>query len=339
MRHLLLWLLLVTLSPPTGAAPSAAVTLAPASVRIFTETLLAYGVIDPDPDQVTTVSLPHAGLIDRVWVRPGQRLSRGDRLLELVTAPEARMQYLQAQSGLAYARQNLERARRLYREQLATRSDLDAARRDLANARAALQALQQRAQDLRTMTLTAPRDGIVIRVDLTQGQQAAAGAGALLIADPNRLVARLGVEAEDLVRLRVGTEVTIHPVFTPAWEIKTRIREIHAMIDPATRLVEVLVPIPASQSERLILGSQVVGRIRLASRTALAVPRSAVLRDDGGAYVFTVSNGKARKTKVETGLEERDWVEIRAGLAAGAQVVTLGNYELRDGMTVREAAP
>lgn len=335
-----LLILLLLLSPlPPAAAPSAAVTLAPVGVRTFTETLAAYGVIDPDPDQVTTVSLPHAGLVDRVWVRPGQRIARGDRLLELVTAPEAWMQYLQARSNLDYARRNLERVRRLYGEQLATRGDLDAARRDLAAARVALEALQQRAQDLQAMTLAAPRDGIVIRVDLTQGQQAAAGAGALLIADPNRLVARLGVEPEDLDRLRVGTEVTIHPVFTPAWKIRTQIREIHAMIDPATRLVEVLAPIPPSQTARLILSSQVVGRIRLASRTALAVPRSAVLRAEGGAYVFTVSHGKARKTAVETGLEEGDWVEIRAGLAAGAQVVTLGNYELRDGMAVREAAP
>lgn len=339
MRHPLLWLLLLSLSPPNSAAPSAAVSLAPVVRKTFTENLSVYGVIDPDPGRITTVSLPHAGLIDRVWVRNGQRVRSGDRLLEIVTTPEARRQYLQAKSATEFARRNLERLQRLYHEKLATRTQVDTAKKELANAQAALEALRQRSQYRTQMVLSAPTDGIVIRVYVTQGQQSAAGAGALLIADQQRLVARLGVEPEDLPRLAAGTAVVITPVFTTGLSLSSRLREIHAMIDPATRLVEVLVPIPPGQAKNLILGSRVQGDILLLRRTSPGVPRSAVLQDDKGPYVFTVKDGRAHRIAVETGIEQGDWREIRKGLLPGMPVVVRGNYELEDGMVVREGAP
>jgi len=339
MRHSLLWLLLVILPSQTGATPTAAVTLAPVILMTFTQTLSVYGVIDPDPDRITTVSLPHAGLINRVWVRNGQRVRSGDRLLEIVITPEARMQYRQAESATEFARRNLERLQRLYREKLATRNQVDSAKKELANARATLEALRQRAQNRTRMTLSAPTDGIVIRVDVTQGQQAAAGAGALLIANQQRLVARLGVEPEDLPNLTAGTTVVIIPVFTPTFRLSSSIREIHAMIDPATRLVEVLAPIPPRQAEHLIVGSRVEGDILLLRRTSEGVPRNAVLQDGKVPYVFTVRDGRAHRVAVETGLEQGDWLEIRKGLQPGTEVVVRGNYELEDGMAVREEAP
>jgi len=339
MRHPLLWLLLLILPAQTGAAPTATVSLAPVVRITFTQTLSVYGVIDPDPDRITTVTLPHAGLIDRVWVRNGQRVQSGDRLVEIVTTPEARMQYLQAKSATEFARRNLERLQRLYREKLATRNQVDAAKKELANAQASLEALRQRSQNRTRMMLSAPTDGIVIRVDVTQGQQSAAGAGALLIADRQRLIARLGVEPEDLPNLTAGTAVEISPVFTPGLTLSSRIREIHAMIDPATRLVEVLAPILPRQAERLILGSRVQADIRLLRRTAAGVPRSAVLQDDKGPYVFTVESGRAHRVAVKTGIEQGNWLEIRRGLQSGTEVVVRGNYELEDGMAVREAVP
>lgn len=53
--------------------------------------------------------------------------------------------------------------------------------------------------------------------------------------------------------------------------------------------------------------------------------------------MFTVVGGKAKRIAVETGVEHGDWIEITKGLEAGEPVVAIGNYELADGMAVREA--
>ena len=100
--------------------PSVFVNTALVQEQEVVDGLATYGVLTADPDQVQSISLSHAGLINRVWVRLGQRVESGDRLLEIITAPEARMQFLQAQGALEYAKQDLDRQRRLLSEQLAT---------------------------------------------------------------------------------------------------------------------------------------------------------------------------------------------------------------------------
>jgi RND family efflux transporter MFP subunit len=316
---------------------SVAVETAPVMQKQIGETLLAYGVLEADPDRVLSLSLPHAGLINRVWVRMGQRVKNGDQLLEVVTSPDSRMQYLQAQSAVDFATRELERNQRLLKEQLATKAQVDAASKALRDAKDALEALRKRGLDQSKETMPAPMDGIITRLDVAQGQRVQADTTAMLIADEQRLIARLGVEAEDLGRLEPGTPVTLTSVFVPDIRVESRIREVHAMVNPDTHLVEVLAEIPQQQVDHLVLGSRILGRIRLPTHAALLVPRSAVLGDGADAFVYTIDQGKARKIPVRTGIEQGNDIEISGALKAGDAVVTLGNYELRDGMAVRES--
>ena len=325
------------LSPRAFAEnPSVLVSTASVAEKNIAETLTVFGVLDPDPDQVLSLSLPHAGLINRVWVRLGQRVNSGDKLLEILTAPDARMQYLQAQSAVDYARRELQHQRRLLGDQLATKAEVDAARKRLQDAQSSLAALQQRGMGVTEETLRAPVDGIVTRLDVSQGQRVQADTTAMLIAAEKRLIARLGVEPEDLDAVQPDTPVTIQSVFVPDLRVDSRIREVHAMINPDTHLIEVLAPIPEQRVDRLVLGSRVQGHIHLASHRALVVPRSAVLGGAANAHVFTVSDGKARLVKVQTGTETDQDIEVQGELAAGDRVVVTGNYELSDGMAVRE---
>ena len=322
--------------PVSADTPSVQVKTATVVSQDVTETLTAFGVLDPDPDQVLSLSLPHAGLINRVWVRLGQRVKSGDRLLEVITAPDARMQYRQAQSAVDYSQRELERQQRLLGEQLATRTQVDAAKKNLKDAVATLKALQQRRQGVEEEVLRAPMDGIITRLDVAQGQRVQANKTAMLIAAEQRLIARLGVEPEDLVSVQVGTPVIITSVFVPTIRIETTVREVHAMIDPATNLVEVLSTIPKAQIDHLVLGSRILGRFQLASRRALVVPRSAVLGEADNAYVYTIDSGLARRIPVQARIEADDLIEVIGALKAGDVVVVSGNAQLSDGMAVRE---
>ena len=70
----------------------------------------------------------------------------------------------------------------------------------------------------------------------------------------------------------------------------------------------------------------------------LVVPRSAVLPDDEKQVLFTVKNGKAVKHEVKTGITNDDFVEVLSHeLHEGDLVVSLGNYELEDGMAIQPA--
>jgi multidrug efflux pump subunit AcrA (membrane-fusion protein) len=68
------------------------------------------------------------------------------------------------------------------------------------------------------------------------------------------------------------------------------------------------------------------------------VPRAAVVFDETGPHLFTVSAGKAHRVFVKTGLDHGADIEVAGALPAGAQVAVEGAYELQDGMAVKVRA-
>lgn len=325
--------------PLLAAEPTVLIQTGQVTSQMVSETLTAYGEVQPDADHIQCLSLRHAGLVNRVWVQPGQRVKNGDRLVETATAPEVRMQYLQAQNAVNYAGDELARQQRLFKEQLATRSQVDAARKALQDAETSLKALQQQGQGKKSELLTAPMDGIVIQINVSRGQQVRADTTAVLIAAEHHLIVRFGVEPDDLPAIKMNAPVQLSSVFAPdRTRLTSRVRNVHAMINPATRLVNVTVPIPGGKEDHLVLGTLMVGRIQLAAHQALTVPRSAVREDSRGAYLFRLQDGRARRVAVTAGEEQDDWIEVKGDLQAGETIIISGNYELRDGMAVREEA-
>jgi len=317
-------------------APSVLVKQENVVSRAVSETLLVYGRVEADPDAVLTVSLPHSGLVTRVAVRLGQRIKQGDTLLELSTSPAAHMQYTQALNAVNYAQRQLEREQRLLTEQLTTKSQLDAARKNLVDARSSLHSLKAQGQDKAIEIVTSPTEGIVTLLTVKQGDRVQANVAALAIASGHRLIARLGVEPEDIQFLKPGIPVKIHSVFIPEYQADSQLREIHAMINPTTHLVDVLAAIPANKTQQLVLGSYLSADLQLSKHQGLTVSREAVLQDDKGHYLFRVVDNKAQRVNVETGLENGDWVEITRGVKLNESIVSVGNYVLSDGMLVRE---
>ena len=67
---------------------------------------------------------------------------------------------------------------------------------------------------------------------------------------------------------------------------------------------------------------------------ALLVPRDAVVVEKAGTFVFTVADGKAKKTPVHTGFSDGVNVEIMDGPHAGEPVILVGKQTLTDGQPV-----
>lgn len=322
-----------------GAAPSVLVTTQPLATHALSETVTAYGSVQADPDAESSVSVSRGGLLERMRVRLGARVASGDALFEFETAPAARLEFQQAQAAVEYARKDLKRLQRLFERQLATRDQVASARKTLGDAQAKLQAQQQLGANQPLEIVRAPFDGIVTRLLHTQGERVQADTVVLILARGSPLIVPLGVEPEAVGDVRAGTPVTLSPVFQSDIRIETHIERVHAMVNPTTRLVDALVKISDADAAHLVLGTRLKGVITLRAKSAFAVPRSAVLRDESGAYLFAVRDSRAHRVEVETGIAEKGLIEVNGKLQAGEPVVISGNYELRDGMQVREAKP
>ena len=332
-------ILLSFINLSVGAEPSVLVETRPIQTKTFTKTLTGYGSAQPDPVAVQSVNLPRSGIIARVWVRTGQLVESGASLLEFDTSAKASVQFQQAQAALEYARSSLRREEDLFRIQLATRDQVANARKKLADAEAQLREQRKLGTGEPSETVKAPFAGVVTKINVSQGDLIQAGSNAILLARRDSLIVPLGVEPEDAMNVRPGMQVAISPVFNPTNTFNSQVDEVHAMINPATRLIDVLVRVKLPANAEFPLGLTMKGVIALSGKDSLGVPRIAVLSDRHSSWIFVVRNDKAHKVPVKTGWQESGMIAISGAVNPGDQVVVSGNYELKDGMAVRKGTP
>ena len=105
------------------------------------------------------------------------------------------------------------------------------------------------------------------------------------------------------------------------------------MLNPKTRMVDADIAVPVGA---VMPGAAFRADITVGQFQGWVVPHDAVLTDGKGAYVFQVSGGKATRIDV-TLVGSRDGQDIVTGaLDPARELVVQGNYQLNDGMAVRE---
>jgi len=246
------------------------------------------------------------------------------------------MQYRKALTQVEFARQQLRSKRELLKQQLATKADVATARKALADARSTLKAQKDLGNDQTRKEIKAPFAGIVTALNVSPGDQVQAGGPLLTLSKRDSVIVSLGVEPTEASLVHHDAQVELHPVFQTSRSIPAHIDRVHGTVDPRTRLVDAIVRLDGKQAASLLPGMVLRGRITVQSQRSLAVPRSAVLSDDQGSYVFIVRNGTAHRVNVHATIETSDWIGVKGDLKAGNQVVVEGNYELQDGNAVRE---
>jgi membrane fusion protein (multidrug efflux system) len=147
------------------------------------------------------------------------------------------------------------------------------------------------------------------------------------------VAADIQVPERQLAQVRSGAAVTFQSNASEQ-AFKGEVAFISAVIDPDTRSFDVRATLE-DPGEYLRPG--LFGSLRLATgapREALVVPEAALVQQLTGAAVYRVLAGKAKFTQIETGTRSPAGVEVRKGLAEGDQVVTSGQFRLRDGDAV-----
>jgi membrane fusion protein (multidrug efflux system) len=288
--------------------------------------------------KVVAVNVPQAGQVAQLHVLVGQAVHRDEALASLVTDPSAQAAYAQASSAADFARNEFRRNQDLFSLQLATQSQLETAKKQLQDAESNLAAQKKLGGEVSAVTVVAPFDGVVVALPVSQGDRIQAGATIAQLGHTDALRVQLGIEPTQSRLVRVGMPVSIAAVQDPTHVIASKIAELHDVVDPKTQLVTAIVVVPVGAAPFLVAGMRAQATIQLGQREAWAVPRQAVLNDDKGSYLFQVSGGKAQRVEVDKLIETGDSFGVDGKLDPKMPVVVIGNYELEDGMSVREAA-
>jgi RND family efflux transporter MFP subunit len=326
----------------------AVVTVGPENIAIATLSELRSGPTisgSLEPEQAATVRAEVSGSVLRTFVDAGERVRRGQLLANLDDRAveegflSSRSAVRSAESALALARRNLQRTERLTQAGALPERDLENAQLDvtnaegaLADARARLAAAQEQLGDTR---VRAPFDGIVSDRQADAGEVVQLGAALFSIVDPRRLRLEASVPAEEIGRLRQGTEVEF-TVTGVDRRITGRIERINPVVDSATGQVRIYVGIP-NLDQALVAGLFAEGRVATDTRRAVAVPLTAIDSRGNTPKVHVIKRGRVAETEVQTGVrdEAAELVEVQAGLAAGDTVLLGSAQGVTPGSRVR----
>jgi RND family efflux transporter MFP subunit len=317
--------------PAPGPAPARAVRVTRPATRIETGLARATGTVRAREE--ATLAARATGQILRVRAAVGDRVRAGAPLVEMdpanarIALQNARALERLAQASLAGADQDLARGQVLFEQQSMPEASMEKVRtaRELAaaqldQARAAVRAAQQQLSDA---TLVAPFDGVV-----TAKLRNAGDTVTLMPVTPI-----LALTDVDHLEVRLALPEALEPFVTPGQSIEAvttpggrrfaaRVRVKGAVIDPATRTLEVLADVARGDSAGLRPGSLVnVDLGGLASRDGLFVPTTALRGQGGKSWVFVAAGGRAEIRAVEVTPVNPGTVAVKSGLDAGADVI------------------
>lgn len=181
--------------------------------------------------------------------------------------------------------------------------------------------------------------------------------GEVIRSMPAEILFRLVVE--DVLKLKAavperhaatispGQEVDLAVESLPGVPVSGHVVRVHPTIDTASRTFDVEVQVP-NGDHRLKPGAFAKASILLDRRAeAVTVPEEALVRFAGVTKLFLAVDGHAVAVPVEPGVRldvtddtgvVRRWIEIPAGVTAGAGVITSGLALLTDGTPVRVRA-
>ncbi len=314
----------------------AQVQTAPIREGLMTEYITTYGSVIPAPGALQTISVPFESQVVRIMVSSGQKVTRGNQVLEIMPSPDTSLQLEQAQQELETANETLKDAEGRFALKLATNDQVFKAKLKQRQAQLRVESMKKRGIGP-PRTFSAPLSGLIKKVFVQEGAIVGAGQPLAEIVAQDRLEVRLGVETEDIDRVKERQPVAVTRVNVPALPPVTgNVRKISYRVNSNTRLVDVFVSLPSTTN--FFLDDSVAGKIAVVSAQGLIVPRSAVLpAGDGASTLFTVQTGRAVKHQVRVNLQSDKEVELQdgSGLQAGEPVVIMGNYELKDGMAVK----
>lgn len=281
-----------------------------------------------------------AGTVARVLVRPGDRVRRGQPLVELDPRP-FEIDLAEAEVALKQAEQQYQD---LYRPDSAatgvmpTQMRLDAfvIRSGLAAARVRL----DRAKLARERSsIAAPFSGTIDRVNTVVGDRISAGQDIGTLVDLQNLRIEAAVLEHDLPLIRVGGEAVITSAAIPGQAITGRVAAILPMVDSVTRAGRVFVRSAGGAALRPGMYADVrLEAQRLSGRRL--VPTGAIIERDGRPLVFVVKDGRAQWTYVLPGRSNGRETEILPDSTSGIIPVNVGDRVIIEGhLTLTHDAP
>jgi len=308
---------------------------------------------------LVSVGAEVSGTIEKIYIEPNEPVRAGEVLLELdrekfeaqlsearARVEKAKAALLRTRTELAQARDDFKRAEELFERGLISRAEYDskthvreAKKAQEAEAKAELTnflaSVRRAEDDLSKTRITAPINGVILTVDVEEGQTVAASFQTpvlFTVANLREMEVHAFVDEADVGRVRAGQKAVFYVDSYPEREFRGVVRKIYfsPMIEQNVVTYETILSVG---NEDLLLRQGMTANVRIIieeRKNVLLVPsktfraRLSAERPEGlpkGPSVLVLEAGTPERRPVETGISDEENTEIPDGLKEGDKVV------------------
>lgn len=291
------------------------------------------------------------GLVKAIFVKPGQKVGKGQLLVKLDDAlarqgvVAAQQTTGQLKARLAQAQTIYERYENLWKQNIGAeiqvinaKADVDALAAQLRAAQASVGLAQEQ---VNMSNVYAGLSGTVDQVNVRVGEFFTGTSPdrkpQILIVGSTDLKIEVNVPDNYVARVKKGDKVKVEVAETGRPAFESIISSVGASIDPTTRSFITEAKLP---SDPLLKPNQtaIMKILDYESKAAVAVPVNVVQSDEKNKYVYVIEKTGdkmvARKKVVTVGETYNGLTEIKSGLTGGELIITEGYQTVYDGQSV-----
>ena len=353
---------------PEAAQKNADIEVAEVTTTRLPGTLEVTGIVTADESRVAHVRPLARGVIEKIGVSLGSRVTEGQALLTYDNIELGQLvgEFLSERAALRQAetdrevkRTSLDRAESLIKIEAIAQRELDVRRAEFRNAEAAVGSAQAQVSrveeqlhrfgltdaDVNALapdakeaphratshsTLRAPLSGVVTKLVVAAGEVVEPEKELFTLADISTVWVLADVYEKDLSKITRAGSVSIKVDAYPDRTFSGRITHVSDLIDPTTRTAKVRCVV---ENRDGALKLDMFAKVVLGTseeRQALTVPSDAIQQVDNQPVVFTRQSAtRFERRNVQVGRRSGDLVEILGGVQQGQMVVGKGSFYLK----------
>jgi RND family efflux transporter MFP subunit len=274
------------------------------------------------------------GRVTQITVEPGDLVQKGQILIRL-DAAIMQNSVKELQTSLELATTIFEKQKNLWDQEIGTEVQYLEAKNRKESLERQLATLQSQ---LNMSTIRAPFAGRINSVDIRTGEIAQPGMPIVSVVSNKEMYLKADVSEDYISDFSQGDSVE---VYLPSLQksFSTNISAISYVINPANRTFQIDVKLTDTRDK--VKPNQFVRMdlVDYENDDAIMVDSDVIQQDNLGDFVFTVGEKDgskvAKKVQVKRGKTYKGKTEILNGLTAGEQVISVGQREVVDGITIK----
>jgi len=303
--------------------------------------LITAGTVKAIPNRYAEIGSPFSGRVSAVHLKLGMKTKPGTPLYELISPEfiETQKLYFQAKTAYQNARLILKRQQDLKQHGVGTDKDVEEAKaqyeiteKEYQNTSASLRFFNVDTEKLvlgQPLIIRSPISGEVISNDIVLGQYIKSDDLPLAkVAELNTVWVVGMVKEQNLNLINKLDLAEIATIAFPDDKIKGTIYHIDEIVNEDTRSVQIL--IECHNPDRVLKpGMYVNVNFTKKASDAAFIPAKSLLQYNDQSYVFlAIGKDKYLRRYVETGITDKDQVQILSGLQAGDNIISEGAFYL-----------